>query len=460
MSKNFSIRELKVIFIVFFIWGCVVSFLVPTWQVPDESTHLNQIGESIGIANLGTNWITNCSVEFGRLVHNKEQNLSIEEWNNYSKIKCDKDFLKQSGINIRASILKHFSATIGIIIGILLNMPITYTLLLAEIISLAFYMFVCYQAVKITPIKQEVFLIVCFLPMCMQQAASISYDALFISLSILFIAYILYLKYEKEYIGCADLLKLIFLLFYFTYIKLPFIVLGVLILSLPVKKIKIKFKTIDAGLIKKIVVCGVVVILIVGIAILKFYDSNIFINIVSSSLTHPMRTSKLFIATIKRFGVFLTASFIGCLGWLDTNLPDLYILYTWVMLITFTIFNSEYTVEKTKNNNRIYDFCIWFISFVLMGYFTLLSMVNHTYTITLYGYEVSDQLYDVNEAMNLIPYIGGLQGRYFIVIFLVLFIAFPGISKLGKRSTKTLLMIYFVLTISVTTMTLIERYWI
>ena len=49
LVKKFQIEKLTVALIIIF--GIIMSFLVPTWQTPDEFTHIWMIGDSLRIRN-------------------------------------------------------------------------------------------------------------------------------------------------------------------------------------------------------------------------------------------------------------------------------------------------------------------------------------------------------------------------------------------------------------------------
>ena len=89
----------------------------------------------------------------------------------------------------------------------------------------------------------------------------------------------------------------------------------------------------------------------------------------------------------------------------------------------------------------------------------MISMINHTYTVMTLGYETGDVSYDIKEALYTIPYIGGLQGRYFILTILVLMLLLPSIKKKNKMISIMLVGAYIFVTFIVMVYTLINRYW-
>lgn len=190
------------------LFGLIYSFTITRWQIPDEHTHLKMIGE--GFNNL--------------------KYAGIGDGSSYSIV----DLLPRG---FSKEFVRHFPAAIGILFGILLNFSSYWIVQLGELFSLAFYIIICNQALRLTPMKKPLFEIVMLLPMCIQQASSINYDSVLLPLSFFYIAYILYLKFEKKQIFVKDFMILGVVLTIVAIIKLPYGVMGLMVLLLPWEKI-------------------------------------------------------------------------------------------------------------------------------------------------------------------------------------------------------------------------------
>ena len=151
LKKNY--KE-KIVAFLIFVMGLTMSFMIPTWQTPDEYAHLNMIGNSIGVADFAENILDSSGIEKGRIEFNYDEKVDLTEQENalnksvtYQK----KDMLPQS---ISFGIIKHLPATLGILLGILLGVPSYWVLQLGEIFSLLFYVVICFVALIKLPIKK------------------------------------------------------------------------------------------------------------------------------------------------------------------------------------------------------------------------------------------------------------------------------------------------------------------
>ena len=239
--------------ILIFIVGLIMSFAVPTWETPDEYTHLWMIGESIGVEDFSEKIADNIELDQKRIefhpeekVHMDDQIESMEMHPSYTR----REMMPRS---VSLSVIKHLPATIGILLGILLGVPAYWVLQLGEVFSLLFYACICYLALKMIPVKKEMMAFLMLFPMTIQQVSSINYDAVLLPMCCLFIAYILYLKFEKEEIGIRQITFVAVMWLIFTYIKMPYGLLGLIFFIIPVDKIKVDlhFVVIDEKFIKK-----------------------------------------------------------------------------------------------------------------------------------------------------------------------------------------------------------------
>ena len=455
LKKNY--KE-KIVAFLIFVMGLTMSFMIPTWQTPDEYAHLNMIGNSIGVADFAENILDSSGIEKGRIEFNYDEKVDLTEQENalnksvtYQK----KDMLPQS---ISFGIIKHLPATLGILLGILLGVPSYWVLQLGEIFSLLFYVVICFVALIKLPIKKEVMAFIMLFPMALQQAGSISYDAVLIPLCFFFICYILYLKYEKEVVGFREICNVILLWIVITYIKVPYVFLIFLILIIPLEKIRVyigKIK-IDEDFIRKIRI-PVIMIGAAGIIVaLYMFRYNKWIQIIYGFVVEWRRGLYLFRATGKTWTKFLMTSTVCNLGWLDTPM-----IFWGVVLVNFLLFGFAFINSdvKYKGKMRKWDVLVVVGTVVFLCVFTTLAMVNHTITMTLFGSETTSETYSIRTALYQIPYIGGLQGRYYLP-FLSLF-CLPFSQKIQVNQKIAQVLFYFVellLYLYVIGMVL-QRYW-
>lgn len=96
------------------------------------------------------------------------------------------------------SILNYLPQTVGLTIGRLLGLGTVLTMTLARILMLAVYIAACAHAVQITPLGKAVFAAVPLLPMSLMLSGSFSYDAMVLVSTLCFTASVLRAREESE----------------------------------------------------------------------------------------------------------------------------------------------------------------------------------------------------------------------------------------------------------------------
>ena len=442
-----------------FFFGVIVSVMIPPWQTPDEVAHLTVIGEGFKNENLAREILSDINLGNDRIRFNYDEKLNVEDWKESisSPAKYNRSECLPNGISF--SIVKHLPSSLGIMLGVVLKLPAFWVLELGELFALVFYVFACALAIKIMPIKKEVLMMFMAFPMTIQQAASISYDAVVLPLGFIFIAYIFYLRFRENNIKFKEIIALFAIIILIAYIKPPYIFLALLLLLLPKEKfyLKIKRLVIDGDFIKRWRILASILFLGLIILAIYFLRENFWINLVYSAAAEFLRTGHLFLNTFIVWGKYLSVSSVGQFGWLESSVPFIFVVFTYLIIIFLSITSnvndkSEKALLSTKS--RIF---LVFVFFVLAS-FVMLSMINHTVTVTLFGRETNDIIYNIREALHQIPYIGGLQGRYFLPLLPLPFLALPEI-KCKIKNKEWIVLAYIILACIITINVLIFRYW-
>lgn len=450
------------------IFGVTFSILIPLYQIPDEGSHFLMIYDSIGIED-----------NFFEQAEDYGENFDIII--NYdNKVDADKYFslsnkfeLKDRELNFSFGVIKHFPQVIGLLISNFLELPIIVGVTLTEIISLLFYIFICYIALKIVPFKKTLLMFVMLLPMSVQQMASVSYDVVLLSFCYLFISYVLYLKYSKKKIILSDVVKLILILLVIGFVKIPYILLGLLITLLPFKKIDIKFfgKNIDINFLNKykkniLIVLGTIFLLGLFVLYLKrdLLLSNDMVKIIISFISVPIDSILLLVRTVGFKLTFYIDSLIGSFGWLDTPTPKLFRII--VLLNLFVVSFVIYNTNNIKNNNK-FIFKKWEKIVIYLTGLLLFSVL----IISMFGWSleylglVSESGFSIAEGINFIricSYIEGVQGRYLIPLVFVFLLPVQSdkfnnlINKINIE--KYLFVYYFIIYIYMFSI-IYARYW-
>lgn len=449
----------KIIALYIFIVGILISVAVPVWQTPDEYTHLRMIGASLGREDFAENIYESIGIPHGRIEHNYDEKVDLGEYKNMLFRKPDYKRMDMLPHMIYPSVIKHFPAVIGILLGVLLGVPSYFALQLGELCCLLFYTIICYYSLKIMPLKKEVMAVIMLFPMSVHQAGSIGYDSVLLPLCFFLTAFVFYLKYEKDVVGLKDIAVLFSTWLIITYIKVPYVFLILLMLIIPLEKIDINlgFIRINENCIKKIRIPVCCIIVILGLVMVYLFRGNTHIQNVYGFIVEWRRGLYLLGETGRTWTEFLMISTVGNLGWLDTPMSFSSVLLVYVCLFIFALKRDD--VDKHRKLKK-WDVFILLGTMLLLCIFVTLSMVNHTIMVTLFGSEYVEGTYEIREAMYQIPYIGGVQGRYYLPFISLLFLAVPQKLYAGEKVVRTAFVILEAGIYIYIMCLLIQRYWI
>jgi len=184
----------------------------------------------------------------------------------------------------------HMPQALGIMVAKVLGGNLVVQCYAARIGNFIISIFLIYQAIKLIPFKKYIVMFISLLPLTMCELASMSSDALTIAISIFFICYILYLKYDenKKQIMTKDIAVLMGSSIVIALCKIVYIPLVLLLFILP----KEKFGTLKRKNIITIVIAAVSIL--INLIWLK-YSSVFLVNFKADSmeqvqyvLTHPI----------------------------------------------------------------------------------------------------------------------------------------------------------------------------
>lgn len=245
-------------FICIIFLGGMSALVQPILNIPDEAAHFAR-AERVSEGKMFVDPAVQ-KFETIRSVIEMEESLSIP---------ITKSELKNKDINYETEYVDHVAASnlsflyfpqaIGIIIAKVLKMNAIWMLWLARLSNLLVYAFLIAIGLKITPRLKYLLFAISISPMSIQQAASCSVDAMINGITILYIAFFLYL-YNKKYINKKETLMFYILSILVVLAKVTNICIAGLILLLPLEMNEKKKKSY---FIKGIGVFGICVIAIV-----------------------------------------------------------------------------------------------------------------------------------------------------------------------------------------------------
>lgn len=310
----------------------------------------------------------------------------------------------------QANPLLYVLSSIGIFVIRIFNIPPVFGIYLGSILNMILYLLCGYYSVKKIPFKKMLVLVYLLTPMCIQQAVSLSYDVLLNSFSILFICYVLYIRYEKKKIDIRDYLILITSLLFIFICKYVYCFLG-LLLILILKELKTFFHKN-----KKLVlfsILGVLLLYIGWLCYTKFGYPNAHLDSeqlkvpqreqskLMRLIDHPFDYIPIYIRTIINMFEFYILGFLGnSLGKFNISIHVTYII-CYILVFILSIFSDRSKIlidQKIKIINIIIFFLIF--NLILFGLYI--------------GYGISSDLL-----------IYGVQGRYLIPIVLLLLLLIP-----------------------------------
>lgn len=459
MIKNlFAEKEIRYFAIITILIGVVMSFLISPWQVPDEATHLHLIGFYIENPEFASKITASLGMDQGRIEWITTEKTDVNQML-YAMTKAP-DYTMSEMIpqGFSLGMIKYIPALLGMYVAIILQLPTFWVLQFGELFSLLAYVFICSWALKFCPFKKHIMAIFMLSPMMMQQAGSYSYDALAIPLMFWIICYVLHLRYEKETIELKDIVLLVFAWLLTTYIKVPYVMVVLLGLMLPINKFHIKIGSfeIEEKFIKKVRWPAIFILLVIVALGLYVFRNNVWVQVLYGVVVEFPRTIYLLYSTVRHFTGHLIVSSVGNFGWLNAPVSDFFGVMFYVTLFVFAVALKDNSAKRMTKWDRT---VIW-VAFLSLTLLTVISMVNHTIMITLFGSESATETYNIREALYQIPFIGGLQGRYFMPFLSLFFMQIGSIQLLDEKKTKVVVGLFAAVVYIYIGFILLNRFWI
>ena len=256
---------------------------------------------------------------------------------------------------------------------------------------------ILYFAIKIIPFGKKMLLIPAMIPIAIEGFTSLSPDAMTISMSFLYIAYILYLAFDKkvEKIKLKDKIILLIMSIIIALCKIVYIPLVGLLLIIP----KEKFENNKNKIINFIVIAGIAIVInLIWLAISSRYlstfregDSKIQVLL---ALQNPVQFIQQFLYTLNlNSGNYILSLFGADLGWGELVKINTMVPYCLLVIYVFT------AITDNKLKNRFEAYQIVCILLVVLAIIALIFASLYVQWTTI-----------GNESII------GVQGRYFLPI--------------------------------------------
>ena len=411
LIRNFKINRDKlekiIISLLMPVSFCYVFFMTPGY-VPDENSHIwyaYEISTGTIIKTKENNGGFATPIPGQLFEFTKEDNTTLKRYIDYdNEIKNPTNYEGKIEVETPArgypTFLYMFSAC-GFLIARIFNLSVIVGVYLARIFNLIFFFAMIYFAIKKVSFGKWIFVIIAFLPMTLQQAASVSYDSFINSISIFYIAYTIYLsrkdeKYSKKTKILYVLISAIIAMSKFAYA--PLIAISFLLLRNKKETKKEKIIFILSTIIISAIACITmfkIVSLYPSTASKEIYYSTTNVDPgkqLSLTISEPIHIFKAMKTSISQ-GMWIDGLIGKELGWMDIEVPN-FVIGSFLLLLIISPFLGEYEKEKYFNKlEKLLSVLIYIGTYILI-------FIAFYFTWTTPGWDT----------------VFGIQGRYFIPI--------------------------------------------
>ena len=399
-------KQVEKIFITFIIpiGMLYMIFMLPTYA-PDESSHIWRAYE-ISEGNILTKQDKEGN-ELGVNVPSILIEAKQETLNKYNKLNelltrpADYDTTEHVVSTAQAyPFFLYLPAVIVFLIFRIFNISIIYGIYIAKICNFILFILGGYYAIKKIPFGKYILMVCMFLPMVLQQAVSLSADAIINTLMFVYIAYTLSLLFQKEKITRKQLIlysSLIVLVSLSKMAYVPLIGLGFLLIFTKNMTKKEKIAILGIGTVICIVLVAINYIYTSGLENPsgKAYCEQVNVNSIEQIkfiIKNPIGFLKVLKNTIVTLGQnYIDGAIASPLGWMDIPVSRIIIDSFLIILIISTMIENN---EVSLNNKQK----LWIL---LISIGTAILIITAMYiTWTTVGYHMAS----------------GIQGRYFIPV--------------------------------------------
>jgi uncharacterized membrane protein len=426
------------------VFGCLLVFLIPPLQVPDEPAHyfrsfqlsefnLFQLSKKTTPRSLVTLYSTFSRMNFGPFEKTTISEIKAQFKVNpdlENRVKKDESIPGFSEDGIPNYIFPYTAQAIGLFTGRIFNCSPVALMYFGRIFNLLCMILIIYITIKISPVLKWIFVLLGLMPMTLYLSASLSPDAMTISLSFFLCAFLFRSAFGKDLLLTKkDIAALLVLTFLIGLCKPPYSLIILLYFLIPVNRI---------GSWKKYILVFLCQVVLIWGAMHVWSVRNLFIHespavavttgnpgqqksIVNKTTpedtdpNHPKgrnagKQKEFILNNVAAFGKmiinntfiymrsFYLESFVGIIGHLIRHLPGWLInFYLWMLLITAVV-SSTIDVDIGWKSRLLTFILFWFLIFIIeTGLYIGWTPVGQNY-------------------------VEGVQGRYFIPFAPIFFI--------------------------------------
>lgn len=417
------------------ILGISMSFLIPTFQVPDEPAHISMLFADMGQSSTEAALLDTLGDQGAQgVMLNSGQTVDTRSYLEASTRRLEDDSFPDTHFSLR--VMRRPGQALGVCIGELLRLPVYWILQLGELGALVVYVAVGALTLKIIPYKKNLMMLIMLLPVAMQEAGSFAYDSFNNALAFFTIAYILHLKVRVEKISWKQLFVLALLSAGLLIGKVIYVLLMGLVLSIPLRKLELKLGGAQAFTINEMWVrkhrVGVLLTLLIGLvlcaaggfAVIRMLGYGEVDNLLWGYISSFPQLVRLCVVTVIVHGRLWLRGMVSALGNYDVPVNT---VITWIGIgsaIIFAVMHHRrsdvqiFTAQQRQDSCFSgWDLLVWYGLFAIL--FVVVEMTMISWGFFIYGI---DEGLPYSTSMRLLPRIEGVQGRYFYPILPLLLI--------------------------------------
>lgn len=310
----------------------------------------------------------------------------------------------------------YIMSSIAFLLGRIFNVNGIFVIYFAKILNFMIFLIFGYYSIKIIPFGKKILGVILFLPMALQQGASISADCILNSISMFYIAYTLYLCKVKKDFNWKDAIIYIVMSTIIAISKIAYApIIGLIFMFLTIKKKSLKKRIIF--IISVVLVCSICCI---GMYVKskgyetsagqKVYLEENNVNTseqINSIISNPVNVIKAMISSVTQTD-YIEQAIGSKLGWLNIITPNIVINCFAIMLILAPF------LDENKQSLNIKE-KIWVIA-IFIGTYGVIALGMYLIWTTVASTTIS-----------------GIQGRYLLPILALPLVAMCGTDRYIKN---------------------------
>ncbi len=415
-----KIQPGKFFLLVAFVWGLLMVFVTPPFQVPDEASHFFRsyqvcnfkffpLSKYNMLGGLVPNSIISYLSGFNHLPFHPEAKTSpaiiLSGFN--TSLNADNQIFVQHINSAQYTPLLYVPQSVGMFLPRIFNASPPILFYAGRIGNLLLWVLLIYMAILITPFFKWTFLLLALLPMSVNQAASLSPDGMINGVSFFLVALVLKMAFTRNHvISIKEIVITLLLVFFLTIAKNVYFLLGGLVLLISKERFTTQKSRVMlyAGVSFAIVAAFVVNMLYFKLishgldlsgglyASYPGYPKDIypfkqFMHIINDLPGYFLAVLNYF----TNYSIITVKGCIGILGWFDTPLPRTFYHFVGFILIITAL------LDKNKN------VCLMFSHKILFSLIAILSVVTILTVLYLVWMPLGAQQLDLIHGRYLIP---------------------------------------------------------